>query len=163
MKNNINQAYFAGGCFWGVEYHFQSLPGVLSTTVGYMGGHTDNPSYEQVCAKGTGHAEVLQVSFDDSIVSYQELAKLFFEIHDPTQVNRQGPDIGDQYRSAIFYTNPQQKEIAEKLIDILKHKGFKVATRLYPAPAFYPAEKYHQHYYTKNNAQPYCHIRRKIF
>lgn len=156
---NHQVAYFAGGCFWGVEYYFQNLPGVINTQVGYMGGAMENPTYEQVCAHITGHAETIRVDFDADQVSYENLTKLFFEIHDPTQVNRQGPDIGDQYRSEIFYTTDEQKQTAQKFINILIQKGFKVATKLTKAQKFYPAEDYHQKYYDKNGQQPYCHVR----
>ncbi len=160
---NIKKAYFAGGCFWGVEYYFQHLDGVVSTAVGYMGGETNHPTYEDVCYKKTGHAETLEVVFDESKVNYETLAKLFFEIHDPTQKNRQGPDIGDQYRSAVFYTDIEQKDTAEKLIKILQAKGFDVATELIPSTTFWKAEDYHQQYYEKNGHTPYCHIRVKRF
>lgn len=163
MIENIQKAYFAGGCFWGVEYHFQKLPGVVSTKVGYMGGSIDEPTYEQVCSHTTGHAEVLEVTFDIEKNSFEELAKLFFEIHDPTQLNGQGPDIGDQYRSAIFYTTPDQRQTAQKLIDILKQKSYKVVTQLEEAATFWEAEDYHQKYYTKKGSQPYCHIYTKRF
>jgi len=150
-------AYFAGGCFWGVEYFFQKADGVLSTTVGYQGGHKQDPSYREVCDKTTGHAESMEVVFDPTITSFENLARLFFEIHDPTQVDRQGPDIGEQYRSAIYYVNDEQKRIAEKLIQILKDKGFQVATQLEMAGTFWPAEDYHQDYYLNTGKQPYCH------
>ncbi len=163
MENNSKKAYFAGGCFWGVEFYFQKLEGVLSTKVGYMGGHTENPTYEEVSSNATGHAETLEVTFDDSKVTYEDLTKLFFEIHDPTQQNRQGPDIGNQYRSAIFYTNAEQKNIAEKLIKILKLKGFNVVTEITEAKTFWKAEDYHQKYYAKSEKQPYCHFRQKRF
>lgn len=162
-KNKLEKIYFAGGCFWGVEYHFQNLPGIISTKVGYMGGNTDNPTYEQVCNLDTGHAETLEIIFDTSKTSFEDLAKLFFEIHDPTQVNRQGPDIGNQYRSEIFYTNETQKNIAQKLTNILKEKGYKVATKLTEAKTFWEAENYHQKYYFKKNEKPYCHIYTKKF
>lgn len=163
MKNNTEKAYFAGGCFWGVEHYFQNEPGMISTRVGYMGGHTQNPTYEEVCGGQTGHAETLEVVFNSSRTTFEDLTKLFFEIHDPTQVNRQGPDVGDQYRSAIFYTNEKQKESAKKLINILKNKGYKVATKLIEAGTFWEAEDYHQKYYVKTGGTPYCHIRKKIF
>ena len=150
-------AYFAGGCFWGVEYFFQQTEGVVSTRVGYMGGRTDNPTYRDVCSGTTGHAEAMEVVFDPSKTSFDTLARLFFETHDPTQVNRQGPDIGDQYRSAIFYANDEQKQTAQKLIELLKAKGYKIATQLNEAGAFWEAEDYHQDYYFNNGKQPYCH------
>jgi peptide methionine sulfoxide reductase msrA/msrB len=163
MESKIQKAYFAGGCFWGIEYYFQNLEGVISTKVGYMGGNTKNPTYKQVCNGKTGHTEALEVIFDSSKVGFEKLAKLFFEIHDPTQKNRQGPDIGEQYRSAIFYVNGGQKLISEKLINILKEKGYDVVTELVKADNFWEAEDYHQKYYTKGGGQPYCHIRTKRF
>ena len=128
-----------------------------------MGGHKSNPTYKEVCRGTTGHAETLEVVYDPSVTSFEELAKLFFETHDPTQLNRQGPDIGQQYRSAIFYTDDQQKETAEKLINILKEKDYKVVTEVIKADKFWEAEEYHQLYYDKNNGKPYCHIYKKIF
>jgi peptide methionine sulfoxide reductase msrA/msrB len=157
------KAYFAGGCFWGVEYFFQKEKGVLSTRVGYMGGHLKNPTYDDVCEGNTGHAETMEVVFDPSQTDFETLARLFFEIHDPTQVNRQGPDIGQQYRSEIFYVNEEQKQIAEKLIQILKDKGYKVATQLTKADTFWEAERYHQSYYQKTGHHPYCHGYTKRF
>jgi len=150
-------AVFAGGCFWGVEYHLKKLEGVISTTVGYTGGDLKNPEYYDVTTGITGHAEAIEVVFDPFQISYEEVAKMFFEIHDPTQMNRQGPDIGNQYRSAIFYSNGEQKEIAEKLIRILKEKGYDVVTEVLPALEFYPGEEYHQDYYDKKRSLPYCH------
>lgn len=157
------KAYFAGGCFWGVEHLFESKPGVLDAVSGYMGGEVENPTYEQVCSKQTGHLETVQISYDPDRISYEELAKFFFEIHDPTQANGQGPDIGPQYLSAVFYSNEEEKEIVEKLIGILKEKGLKVVTRLIPAEIFWPAEDYHQDYYQKKGTQPYCHFYQKKF
>lgn len=156
-------AYFASGCFWGTEYYFNKAKGVKSTTAGYTGGHMKDPSYEQVCAGITGHAETVKVVFDPSQTSYEKLARLFFETHDFTQVNRQGPDIGEQYRSVIFYTNKEQKETAEKLVDMLEKKGYDVATGIEPASEFYDAEKYHQDYYDKTGGTPYCHFKREVF
>lgn len=161
MQNQV--AIYAGGCFWGMEYLFNKVKGVLNTTVGYTGGDKENPTYEEVCSHSTGHAEVIQVEFDPSVISYEELTKYFFEIHDPTQVNRQGPDIGEQYRSEIFYFDDQQRQTAEKLIKILEDKGYDIATRLTPATTFYPAEGYHQDYYEKGGGRPYCHVYRKRF
>ncbi len=151
-------AIFAGGCFWGVEYYMQQSPGVISTDVGYIGGKTDDPTYRQVCSHTTGHAEAVRVIFDPSKTTYEELARLFFDIHDPTQVNRQGPDIGDQYRSEIFYFSQEQKATVEKLIRTLEQKGYKVATKVAPAGHFWKAEDYHQDYYEKNGKTPYCHV-----
>lgn len=156
-------AIFAGGCFWGIEHHFLKKEGVISTDVGYTGGNLNNPKYEDVCNDNTGHAEAIKILFDPDLISYENLAKLFFEIHDPTQINRQGPDVGEQYRSEIFYTSEKQKEISLKLIDILKEKGFKVVTKITPAQKFWKAEEYHQEYYKKTQKKPYCHIYTKRF
>jgi peptide methionine sulfoxide reductase msrA/msrB len=163
MDAETEKAIFAAGCFWGVEYYLQKAEGVISTEVGYIGGSTNVPNYKEVCSHTTGHAEAVQVIFDPSKTTFEALAKLFFEIHDPTQVNRQGPDIGNQYRSEIFYTNPEQKEIAEKLIKILKSKGYNVATKLTPASTFWKAEEYHQDYYEHKGDVPYCHRYEKKF
>jgi peptide methionine sulfoxide reductase msrA/msrB len=159
----LEKAYFAGGCFWGMEHLLKQSEGVISTRVGYMGGRTKNPTYKQVCYENTGHAEVVEVVFDPKKTSYETLARLFFEIHDPTQKNRQGPDIGNQYRSAVFYTNHEQKETAEKLIEILKAKGYSPVTEVVPADMFWVAEDYHQDYYDNTGKQPYCHIYQKRF
>ncbi len=150
-------AIFAGGCFWGVEHLMQQQPGILSIEVGYIGGSTENPTYREVCSHTTGHAEAVRIVFDPKKVSYTTLAKLFFEIHDPTQSDGQGPDLGDQYRSEIFYTTSRQKEIAEELIGQLQGKGFQVVTRVTPATVFWKAEEYHQNYYNKTGKAPYCH------
>lgn len=162
-KEKTESAIFAGGCFWGVEHMMQQLPGVLSVESGYIGGKVDNPTYEQVYTDRTGHAEAVRVIFDPSKVSYETLAKRFFEIHDPEQTDGQGPDLGNRYRSEIFYTTPEQKEVAEKLIGILKQKGYKVATKLTPATTFWPAENYHQDYYDRKGMEPYCHRYTKRF
>jgi peptide methionine sulfoxide reductase msrA/msrB len=150
-------ALFAGGCFWGVEYYLQKAPGVISVTSGFSGGHVKNPAYREVTTGNTGHAETVKVIYDPDKTSYETLLRLFLEIHDPTQVGRQGPDIGDQYRSEIFYLNEDQRKIAEKSIAILKGKGLKVATEVTKASEFYEAEGYHQDYYFKNGKTPYCH------
>jgi len=156
-------AIFAGGCFWGVEYWFEKIDGVSEAESGYIGGHIKNPSYKQVCSGRSGHIEAVRVHYDPGKVSYEALAQLFFEIHDPTQVDRQGPDIGEQYRSVVFYQGEEQKEVAEKLIAILKDKGLDVVTKLEEADEFYPAEGYHQDYYEKKGSQPYCHAYTKRF
>lgn len=156
-------AIFASGCFWGTEYFMQRIPGVISTTVGYTGGHVDNPTYAQVCTKTTGHYEAVLVEYDPSQTDYETVAKMFFETHDPTQENGQGPDIGPQYRSAIFYGNASQKEIAEKLIAQLEDKGLQIATKVLPEAVFWPAEDYHQDYYNHKGDLPYCHGYRKLF
>jgi peptide methionine sulfoxide reductase msrA/msrB len=159
----IEKAVFAGGCFWGVEYHFRRAKGVTGARVGYIGGKKNNPTYKEVCEGNTGHVEAIEVTYDPTQTTYENLAKLFFEIHDPTQVNHQGPDFGDQYRSVVFYLNDAQKETAEKLIGILQSKGYKVATQLVPAGTFWPAEDYHQQYYEKKHGTPYCHVYSKRF
>ena len=162
-EKKTETAYFAGGCFWGVEHYFQKEKGVISTQVGYMGGHTQNPTYKEVCNGGTGHIETAAVVYDPTQTDFEKLARLFFEIHDPTQVDRQGPDIGEQYRSAIFYMNDEQKQISEKLIGLLKQKGYKVATKIVKADKFWKAEDYHQQYYQHTGKQPYCHFYQKRF
>jgi peptide methionine sulfoxide reductase msrA/msrB len=157
------RALFAGGCFWGVQYLLAQQPGVIKTTAGYSGGHTEPPTYEQVCTGTTGHAETVEVLYDPARVSFETLAKLYFEIIDPAQVGGQGPDIGDQYRSAIFYTEEQQKQVAEKLIADLKGRGMKVVTEVTPAGVFWPAEEYHQDYYLKKGGKSYCHARQRLW
>ncbi len=156
-------AIFASGCFWGTEYFFEKAEGVISTQVGYIGGHKENPTYKEVCAHITGHAEAVMVVFDPSKTDYETLCKLFFETHDPTQVDRQGPDIGDQYRTEVFYLNDEQKETALKLITILEADGLKVATKVTKATKFWDAEDYHEHYYQGNGGTPYCHGYTKRF
>lgn len=156
-------AIFASGCFWGTQHVLQARRGVLTTTAGFTGGHAARPTYEQVCGGGTGHAEAVRVVYDPAQVSFAELARLFFETHDFTQVDGQGPDIGSQYRSEIFFLDEGQKEAAEKLIAGLRAKGHQVATRLSRAGEFWPAEDTHQNYYWKTGGRPYCHVFRKIF
>lgn len=162
-SENYERAIFAAGCFWGVEYHAKRAEGVISTKVGYTGGTVPNPTYKEVCTGTTGHAEAVEIVFDPSKTSYETLARLFFETHDFTQVDGQGPDIGPQYRSEIFYLNDEQKDVAEKLIGILSEMGYKVATKVTPAGEFYSAEDYHQDYYDKKNGTPYCHAYKKVF
>jgi peptide methionine sulfoxide reductase msrA/msrB len=157
------KAILASGCFWGVEYHLQKIPGVIETSVGYTGGHKDKPTYKEVCTGTTGHAEAVEVVFDPEKVSFETICKVFFETHDPTQVDGQGPDIGDQYRSEIFYVNDNQKVVSEKLIGILRDKGYNVVTKLTPATTFWIAEDYHQDYYDHKGSTPYCHIYKKKF
>ena len=147
------KATFAAGCFWGVEDAFMSLPGVFSTRVGYTGGRTDNPTYREVCGHGTGHAEALEITFDPTVISYRELLKIFWECHDPTQLNRQGPDIGDQYRSAIFYHSAEQQRMAEEALEQLDRSGRlrrRIVTQIVPAATFWEAEAYHQKYHARN-------------
>lgn len=156
-------AIFACGCFWGVQYNFEKIPGVKNTVCGYTGGKKDNPTYKEVCSHTTGHAEGVFVEFDPKQVSFEELCKVFFEIHNPGQIDGQGPDIGPQYRSEIFYTSEMQKETAKKIIDILVSKGHEVHTKLTPATTFWGAEDYHQFYYDKTGKTPYCHRRVKKF
>ena len=157
------RAIFAGGCFWGVEYWMAKQPGVVEATSGYTGGHLDNPSYEDLHSRDTGHAEAVQVLFDPVATSFETLAKVFFEIHDPTQIDGQGPDIGPEYRSAVFYTSDEQKAAAERLIAELEAKGLAVATEVVPAGVFWPAEDYHQDYFSERNTTPTCHFRRKVW
>lgn len=154
------EAIFGAGCFWGVQDYFDQVPGVVETEVGYIGGHVDNPTYEQVCNHHTGHAEATRVIFDPSKVSYGTLLAHFFRMHDPTQLNRQGPDVGDNYRSAVFYFNESQKQAAAKVIESLNKSGdYKkpVVTTIEPATTFWPAEAYHQKYVQKTGIGA-CHI-----
>lgn len=162
-KDSLKKAYFASGCFWGTEYYFMKAKGVEHTAVGFMGGHVDHPSYKQVCEKNTGHLETTEVEYDDTKTSYEDLVRLFFETHDFTQTNGQGPDIGPQYLSCIFYNDDNEKQIVEKYIHILSDKGYKVATMLKPVSTFWKAEDYHQQYYEHKGTTPYCHVYRKIF
>ncbi len=165
MKSNIKSAYFAAGCFWGVEYYFEHYEGVESAVSGYMGGAMPHPDYRSVCSGLTGHLEVVRINYDQSVVDFETLTKLFFEIHDFTQTNGQGPDIGSQYLSAIFYNNEEEKQISKKLIEILNNKGYEVATSLMSThnTPFFEAEEYHQDYYDRHQKVPYCHSRKVIF
>jgi peptide-methionine (S)-S-oxide reductase len=157
--SNTEVATLAGGCFWCLEAVYDELQGVHSVESGYMGGHVDNPTYEQVCSGRTGHAEVVQVTFDPAIVSFREILEVFFVIHDPTTLNRQGHDVGPQYRSAIFYHSPRQKEVAEGVIAALTAEKLfddPIVTEVTEAGPFYIAEEYHQEYYARNPEQGYC-------
>ena len=152
-------AWFAGGCFWGVEYHFDRVPGVIAAVSGYMGGHQDHPTYEQVCTGTTGHAEVCQITFDPRTISYDELLEVFWKTHDPTTPNRQGNDVGTQYRSVIFYHSDYQRERAEYYKRALDESGIfgaPIVTEIVPFVAFYPAEEYHQRYFERNPDKAYC-------
>jgi len=161
--NEMERAVFAGGCFWGVQHFFNNTEGVFVSRVGYTGGAVKNPTYREVCHTDTGHYEAIEIFFNPKLISYEKLAKLFFEIHDPTQDNGQGPDIGEQYLSAVFYLSEEQKTTAEKLIAILREKGFDVVTEVIKASTFWEAEHYHQFYYEKKGSTPYCHIYTKKF
>jgi len=163
ILKKTGKAYFAAGCFWGVQYYFDKLEGVVKTTVGYMGGERQKPTYKQVCGGDTGHLEALEVVYNADKIDFEILCKYFFEIHDPTQKNGQGPDIGEQYLSAVFVADDEQKEITGKLIGILKEKGFDVVTKILPTGEFWEAENYHQKYYEKNGHEPYCHFYTKRF
>ncbi len=158
----IEKAYFASGCFWGTEYFFMKLPGV-TTRVGYMGGDTFAPTYKEVCMGDTGHIETVEIVYDKEKVSYHTLVKLFFETHDFTQINGQGPDIGSQYISALFIATEEQEKIARYYIELLQQKGYRVATQLRVLDDFWEAEEYHQTYYAKTGGSPYCHRYKQIF
>lgn len=160
---DTEEAIVAAGCFWGVEHLFQNLAGVLKTEVGYIGGSVDNPNYDLVCQTDTGHVEAVRILYDPSVKTYSQIMQYFFEVHDFTQANGQGGDIGAQYLSKIFYFNDEQYKYATKIIKTLKAKGYQVATSLESMQPFWPAEDYHQEYYRKNGNQPYCHFWRKVF
>ncbi len=152
-------ATLAGGCFWCIEAAFKELDGVVSATSGYAGGHVEDPTYEAVCAETTGHAEVVRVEYDPAAIEYEDLLAVFFTIHDPTQLNRQGPDVGTQYRSAVFYHDDRQREVAERFVEELDREGAyddEIVTEIEPLEAFYEAEPYHQDYYEKNPNDRYC-------
>lgn len=158
-KTVLDTATFGGGCFWCVEAVFQQLKGVQSVVSGYAGGRRENPTYEQVCSGATGHAEVIQVTFDPSVIGYPDLLEVFWSVHDPTTLNRQGADVGTQYRSVIFYHNESQKVLAEEYkVQLDKSGTFRdpIVTEISPLPTFYSAEKYHQNYFNDNGNQPYC-------
>ena len=157
----LEKATFGAGCFWGVEYQYAKIPGVHAAVCGYAGGQLDNPSYEDVCRHTTGHAEVIEVTFDPAKVSYRTLVEYFFKMHDPTQVNRQGPDIGDQYRSVIFAHSPEQRKVAEEVkaaLEAARRFPAPIATKIEGEQVFWKAEEYHQKYYERNGKKPYCHL-----
>jgi peptide methionine sulfoxide reductase msrA/msrB len=153
------EVILAAGCFWGVQFYFDQVPGVVETEVGYIGGQSDNPTYEQVCSHTTGHAEATRIVYDPKKVTYETLLKQFFRMHDPTQMNRQGPDVGDQYRSAVFYENDGQRDEAQKIIDELNRSKFngKIVKKLEKAGKFWPAEEYHQKF-TEKTGRGMCHV-----
>ena len=159
-ETHFETATLAGGCFWCLEAVYNELRGVERVISGYAGGHVPNPTYEQVCSGGTGHAEVVEVTFDPEVISYREILEVFFTIHDPTTLNRQGADVGTQYRSAIFY-HPEQEQVAREIIGETNASGIwraPLVTQLEPLDRFYPAEGYHQNYYERNPYQPYCQV-----
>ena len=159
MTAATEKATFAAGCFWGVEVEFRNTPGVTDAQAGYVGGTADRPTYEEVCSGNTGHAEAVEVTFDPSEISYADLVDRFWSLHDPTQVNRQGPDVGDQYRSAVFTNSPEQQAAAEASRERAQARFSRpIATEISAAESFYPAEDYHQMYYAKNGHEPYCHV-----
>ncbi len=160
---DTEEVILAGGCFWGVDFLLGQLPGVIKTEVGYSGGHVIEPTYSQVCAGDTGHYEVVRVLFDRDKTRSEEILKHFFEIHDPTHPNGQGPDLGHQYQSAVFVYDEKQELITQNLIKKLVDKGFNVQTKILPVQIFWRAEDYHQHYYKKNNQKPYCHYPKPRF
>ena len=161
--NEVGEILVAGGCFWGIEYYMRSLPGVLDVEVGYTGGEVNHPTYAQVCLGNTGHFEAVRVLFDPSKTTEEKVLKYFFEIHDPTQVNGQGPDIGKQYQSAVFYHDAKQHKLIEKIVSDLQALGYKAATKILPAQVFWLAEEEHQQYYAKHHSLPTCHLYVKRF
>ena len=154
----MQQALFGGGCFWCVEAIFLQLKGVQKVVSGYAGGHTDNPNYDDICRGDTNHAEVILIDYDETQISFEQLLDVFFTTHDPTTLNRQGNDIGTQYRSVIYYLNDEQQQQAQQSIDRLKAEGLNIVTELSPAPKFYPAEEYHQNFFARNPSQGYCNF-----
>jgi len=161
--DKFDKAYFAGGCFWGVEYFFENLKGVISAVSGYMGGDESRTTYQEVLKGDTGHLEVVQIAYDKTKVSYESLLKFFMQIHDFSQTNGQGPDIGAQYLSAVFTNNKEEHKTIKKIFEQIKRKGYKVATTIEPQVKFFKAEDYHQDYYQKKNSKPYCHNFKKLF
>jgi peptide-methionine (S)-S-oxide reductase len=160
-NQQLATATFGGGCFWCTEAVFQNLRGVSQVQSGYAGGHVENPNYEQVCTARTGHAEVVQITYDPAVISYQDLLEVFFTTHDPTTPNRQGNDVGPQYRSVIFYHDAEQEQIAREVIKSINERRIwnrAIVTEVSPLPAFYPAEAYHDDYFARNPGQPYCQV-----
>lgn len=154
----MQTAIFAAGCFWGTQAYFDQVPGVVSTTVGYTGGHVKNPTYDEVCTHTTGHAEACKIEFNSEVINYNDLIRHFFRMHDATQLNRQGPDVGDNYRSAIFYLNEAQQKVSEQLKAEIQQKTKKpIVTEIVPAKEFYPAEEYHQKFFQKTGIGA-CHV-----
>jgi len=161
INNKLNIATLAAGCFWCIEAAFSIIKGVKRIEPGYTGGHVSNPSYQEVSMGTTGHAETVQIYYDSQVISYREILEIFFTIHDPTSINRQGADVGTQYRSAIFYQTPEQKKIAEEIIDELNKEGIwnkPIVTTIEPLKFFYDAETYHKDYYKNHPKEPYCQI-----
>lgn len=154
----MQQALFGGGCFWCTEAVFLQIRGVSKVVSGYAGGHTTHPTYEEICNGDTNHAEVILIDFDESQISFKQLLDVFFATHDPTTLNRQGNDVGTQYRSVIYYLNEEQQRQSQETIDALKAEGLNVVTELSPAPTFYQAEDYHQNFFAKNPSQGYCNF-----
>ena len=157
----LEKATFGAGCFWGVEYQYRKIPGVSEAFSGFSGGKAENPTYRQICQGDTGHAEVIEVTFDPAKVSYRQLVEYFFRMHNPTQVNRQGPDIGDQYRSVIFAHSPEQRKVAEEVkaaLEAARRFPAPIATKIEGEQVFWKAEEYHQKYYERNGKKPYCHL-----
>ena len=154
----MQQALFGGGCFWCVEAIFLQLKGVQKVVSGYAGGHTDNPNYDDICRGDSNHAEVILIDYDETQISFEQLLDVFFTTHDPTTLNRQGNDIGTQYRSVVFYLNDEQKQQAEQIIQTLEDEGLNIVTELSPASTFYPAEDEHQNFYARNPSQGYCNF-----
>ena len=154
----MQQALLGGGCFWCTEAVFLQIQGIEKVVSGYAGGHTTNPTYDDICRGDTNHAEVILIDFDDSQISFKQILDVFFATHDPTTLNRQGNDVGTQYRSVIYYLNETQHDEAQVMIDELKAEGINIVTELSPAPTFYPAEDYHQNFFAKNPNQGYCNF-----
>lgn len=161
--SKLERAVFASGCFWGTEFYLAKVAGVKQTTCGFTGGMVKNPTYKEVCGKATGHYEAVEVYFDPAEASFEALARVFFETHDPTQKNGQGPDLGPQYRSAVFVQSEAQRTTIAHLIGLLEANGLDVATRILEPAPFYNAEDYHQDYYDTKGEEPYCHFPRKLF